>query len=216
MQFSYLEFQISENEKSALPIASFDFGGLYPKSDLHLNHGKRFRNNDDGGTSESFSAKARPESQFRVSGTVTYTANYCGGAAPSEEMLAEMRQPKPRFGQELLVRSGDFNSFGRLLARATTKGDGSFEFFLAPGDYCIVIAQKESADMVPKSSEYIHVDTECYNKWMATCDLSFRLADREISGLSLNLHQACFTNSYSTCVQWDGPMPPSAPRRDHE
>ena len=154
--------------------------------------------------------------KFRVSGTVTYTANYCGGAAPSEEMLAEMRQPKPRFGQELLVRSGDFNSFGRLLARATTKEDGSFEFFLAPGDYCIVIAQKESADMVPKSSEYIHVDTECYNKWMATCDLSFRLADREISGLSLNLHQACFTNSYSTCVQWDGPMPPSAPRRDHE
>ena len=154
--------------------------------------------------------------RFTVSGKVLYTSGYCGGAAPTPDMEAEAKLPKPRFGQELIVRTGETNTLNsRVLARTTTKEDGSFSFQLPPGEYCIVISQKENLAQMPKNSDYIQVDDDCYKKWMAQCDIGFMLRDRDVTDIKVILHQACFTNSYSTCVEWNGPLPPSAPRGDH-
>jgi hypothetical protein len=172
--------------------------------------------NPSGTTKSDPKISINDQKTFVVSGTVMYTKGYCGGAAPSPELQAEYKLPKPRFGQEVLVRTGETNNLGaRILARTTTKEDGSFTFDLPPGDYCIIIAQKESIDLIPTDGEYITVDKDCYKKWMEGCDASFRLRDRDVTGIKITLHEACFTSSYSKCVSWNGPLPPSAPRGDH-
>ena len=123
---------------------------------------------------------------------------------------------RPFFGQELIVRTGETNTENaRILARTSVKEDGTFSFSLPPGDYCIVIAQKEHADALPSDGEYITVDADCYRKWAHSCDASFKLRDRDVKDINLIFHEQCFTRSLNNCVQWHGPLPPSAPRGDH-
>jgi hypothetical protein len=80
-----------------------------------------------------------------VSGTVFYTASYCGGAAPSREMLDNAQKPHPLANYTLIARSGTTNRLGsNMVAKTTTDADGRFEFHLPRGTFCIVLGEKEA------------------------------------------------------------------------
>jgi hypothetical protein len=82
---------------------------------------------------------ARQDPQaLRVQGRVTQSASYCGGAAPPQELLAELHRPKPVTGELFAVRAGDQNlPDAPVVARFVPDADGSFELWLPPGVYCL-------------------------------------------------------------------------------
>ncbi len=153
--------------------------------------------------------------RFKVTGHFLVQGSYCGGAAPSPEMEAAAREPKPMSNQAFLIRKGKTNALGTdLVTRVRTDASGNFSVELTPGTYCMVLEEKESR----RSTEFLKtpfytIDTKCDDKWLSTCDVSFTVADKPVSGLRKTFEKKCQLATLSPCISWDGPLPPSAAPR---
>lgn len=152
---------------------------------------------------------------FGVSGHILIAGTYCGGAAPTPDIEAEARRPKPFANQSFLIREGKTNVLGaNMVTRVMTDAKGDFRVDLRPGTYCMVLAEKENVrDAGFFTQKYITVDKTCDSKWLTSCDLSFTVADKNISGLRLTFNKQCNLTSLSPCLTWTGPMPPAAAPR---
>jgi hypothetical protein len=147
---------------------------------------------------------------FEVSGYLMATSSYCGGAAPSQEILNAYYTPHGWQGQTLIVRRGAVNQPGKpLVQRAVTDAEGKFVFHLPAGQYCIALSEKE----LPRRAAFYNivnqpVDKACDDRWLQTCELTFEVVDKGIDSLKISIHQACFVSSHSPCVHYSGPLPP--------
>lgn len=155
---------------------------------------------------------------FTVSGNVLVTSPYCGGAAPTPDMVAAAKTPQPYANQGFLIRKGAVNAPGTaMVTRVRTDAKGTWSVQLAPGTYCMVLEEKENR-RTPEflATQYYEIDKKCDDKWLNGCELSFTVADKNISGLRLSLSRKCHINSFSPCIQWGGPLPSAAaPRKDN-
>lgn len=144
---------------------------------------------------------------FQIKGMVTSTADYCGGAAPSEEMLEGLRTPKPLANKVILVKYGSFNTEkSRVVKRIVTNANGEFSISLKKGyDYIFVEEWKGMPYKLPEDTEWIKWDTTCYKKWYETPDFTLR-KNKAIKGVKMNFHKSCFFNPY--CGAYSGPLPP--------
>ena len=178
--------------------------GTDPKTDAGNTGGGRVRDPNLANTK-----------MFKVTGNILVAGSYCGGAAPSKEMEEEARRPKPFANQGFLIRSGKMNALGTAMAtRTRTDANGTFNLELAPGSYCMVLEEKESAREAGfYTQKNMVVDKPCDQKWLNTCDISFTVADKNISGLRLTLNKKCLITSLSPCITWNGPLPPAAAPR---
>ena len=71
-----------------------------------------------------------------VGGTAGHDEQYCGGAAPSPEILRSLQRPLGC--AEFVVRAGSANLVSApIVARFATQADGKFSVALAPGVYCV-------------------------------------------------------------------------------
>ena len=152
---------------------------------------------------------------FKVTGHITIVKPYCGGAAPSKEILAESRKAQPYAKQALLVRKGKTNALSTgLVTRAVTDANGDFSLQLPDGDYCIVLVEKENARAADfNANGYMVIDEKCDSKWLTQCEMSFTVANKNVSGLRLGLEKKCMLNTMSPCITYDGPLPPAAAPR---
>lgn len=150
------------------------------------------------------------DTTFLVAGKVMVTEGYCGGMPPEPGVMEELQTPHPRPHLELLVRRGDKNIFGAgIVARCTTDAQGQFTMRLPRGEYCLVLAEKESGR--PREmykDECLHIDRGCDTQWLHRCDLSIRVEDTAVTALSMLLHEKCFISSFSPCITWTGPLVP--------
>src|SRR4051812_11044433 len=73
-----------------------------------------------------------------VSGKVTQTSSYCGGARPSEEMMEQYNKPKPYAGKIFYVRKGKENNKKAVVLKFISDSAGNFSFQLPAGSYCII------------------------------------------------------------------------------
>jgi hypothetical protein len=155
---------------------------------------------------------------FAVTGHILIQGSYCGGAAPSKEMEEEARRPKPYAKQPLLIREGKANALGTaMVTRTTTDANGDFKVDLPAGSYCLVLAEKErTRDAGFYNLTYMQVDKPCDTRWLNTCDITFTVADRPVSGLRLTLQKKCFIESLSPCITYTGPKPGSAAPKGRE
>jgi hypothetical protein len=152
---------------------------------------------------------------YTVTGHILVKGSYCGGAAPSQEILDRANAPQPFANQSFLIRNGKMNALGTaMVTRVMTDANGDFKVDLTPGTYCMVLAEKEN---VREPGFYKlqnqAVDKGCDTKWLNGCDLSFTVADKNVSGLRKTFDKKCFITSLSPCITWDGPLPPSAAPR---
>lgn len=153
---------------------------------------------------------ALPGPLFEVSGYLMGTSSYCGGAAPSQEILKAYSTPHGWPGQTLIVRRGTVNQPGKpLVQRAVTDAGGKFVFHLPAGQYCLAFGEKE----VPRPASFYNianqpVDKACDDRWLQTCELTFEVVDKGIDSLQISIHRPCFVTSHSPCVHYAGPMPP--------
>lgn len=159
-------------------------------------------------------ASVRP---VEVSGVVLEVREYCGGAAPAEEILAELRKKRPLAGKKLFVRPGEQNSPSPgVLTEFTSGADGRFSLRLPPGAYCIIEERRKNdwkkfldaankaaaADpSLPKPAE------SCLRDWWQQCDFVLRVGNQPLTGVEIISRTACAP----PCVFTNVALLPSSP-----
>lgn len=155
------------------------------------------------------------EKQYSVSGFVTHSNSYCGGARPSDEMLLEITSPKPLANVTYHVRKGILNDVNeKVLLSFTTDSEGKFRFQLPAGDYVIIGSNRLDSVYVKsvfkkfekETDSYSAADRNCLNKWLSESLFQFKIESDKIENINWDIHQACFTSD--PCVHYKGPYPP--------
>ena len=156
----------------------------------------------------------RKVKKYSVAGVITGTSNYCGGARPSDEMLADIATPKPIPNKKIYIKKGEINSFkNKILLTLITDSAGKFQAKLPPGKYLIVDGDKKDMtyynqllkEHKEQTKNFDAVDSTCLNEWYLKPDFTFEVKHTEIKNISVNYHKACFN---LPCIQFRGPYPP--------
>lgn len=162
------------------------------------------------GSFEGFGQKKTSAVTIRV----TQTAEYCGGAAPTDEMLAQLRTPMAFPGQKIYLRKGKENCLSKKAVELTADSTGFIFTHLEPGFYSVVGKDKSGKsyynDLLKRfskeSESYGKIDRECLKKWMQTPMMVIEVAEGK-NDFSVNFENRCPWNSVP-CVVYRGPFPP--------
>ena len=155
-----------------------------------------------------------PAQKVTISGTITQTHSYCGGAAPPRELIEELKTPKPLPGKKMYIIKGDTNTTGRdIILNFISDENGNFSFQLEPGLYSVLLEEQISAPDAKKyRTETQSIDESCYNKWWARpyylLTVEAGAKPTTIKGLNFNFHSRCFISSDVPCLEYEGPYPP--------
>ena len=147
-------------------------------------------------------------SLYKIEGSIKEVYDYCGGANPGEEALAEMAKPKPWANKKIFIKTGGQNLLkNKIIKEIVSDSHGNFSLSLPPGIYCIVEASKTQSLKFP-SDPYQSVDTACMKNQLSACDYSFTIKNKNISNILITYHHHC---AWTTpCVSYHGPLPPAA------
>jgi hypothetical protein len=148
---------------------------------------------------------------FNISGKVTQTSAYCGGAEPTEEMMNEYRKEKPYAGKTFYVRKGNTNTTKeKVILSFKANENGKFSFQLPPGTYSI-IQEAQVKEINPKSYNKkgsLQADATCLKNWWLKPYYILEIKDKDVTGLHFKFHHPCFISDDIPCIQYTGPMPP--------
>ncbi len=81
---------------------------------------------------------ALPSSCNLVQGTLTYTNRYCGGARPSEEMLAQYATPRNFTSTTIYLKR---NKGGKVIYKIVADKEGNFKKCIKPGKYFLYMSK---------------------------------------------------------------------------
>ena len=74
-----------------------------------------------------------------ISGTITTSGSYCGGVAPSKEILQKAQAKRPVGGFMVYVKKGTKNNLLSCIVDSTrTDSNGNYSFDLKPGKYILL------------------------------------------------------------------------------
>lgn len=158
----------------------------------------------------------KPKKLFKVSGTVTYTSDYCGGAPPSEDLIIQLSTPQPYPGKQLFIRSGSMNDVqNTVLHNITTDENGYFELELPPGEYCMVDEYRLNRDFIKRLysttnplENIVPGDSTCIEDWFNSCLINITVSESDIDSLDFNISRPCFRPEGVPCLMYTGPYPP--------
>lgn len=156
------------------------------------------------------STKAEQKKQ-RLSGKVTITYSYCGGAAPTEEMMTELAKPQPYVGKVFYVRKGNRNTLAsKIVTHFTTDSLGAFSVQLPAGTWSLIQEEqvKEINSSKYKNTASQQVDMDCLKKWWSEPYEIIEIKDSAITDLQFSFHRRCFIDSDLPCINYTGPYPP--------
>ena len=159
-------------------------------------------------TDKSKQAKTRSsKKKFKISGTVTQTHSYCGGARPTQEVLEQAATPRIYSGKKFYVIKGDTNTAAHQIVLSFTSDEqGNFSFLLPAGTYSIIQNDQASPLNVKKYiTETISADDKCLKKWWAKPYYVLQVKKSDIAGLKFEFHQRCFIQGDVPCLQYNGP-----------
>lgn len=126
---------------------------------------------------------------FRQSGLVTLeitqTDDYCGGAVPPEEILEEMRTPRPMPEQTIYISQVRKNS---LIALNVVEGKATAE--LKPGKYEVRTHSPEDVEAFLLKFRVGEDMTQCYRDWMGKVVAEFEIS-KDLSMVKFNVHKTC-------------------------
>lgn len=152
---------------------------------------------------------------YTVSGNITYTSDYCGGAYPSESMLLRLATPSPYPEKVLYIRKASHNDLDQpILYTLITDSLGNFSADLPTGNYCLIDEFRKDRTLLDKlnnkdSTNYLRVpDPKCLDDWFNNCLYGFTVSNYPIMTIQLNVHRACFRPEGVPCISYIGPMPP--------
>lgn len=146
---------------------------------------------------------------YAISGKVTQVFAYCGGAAPSEEMLERLAKPVAYAGKKFFIRLGKINRVNAKIIKSFTTGkNGEFSFRLAPGTYSIILEEQFNLIKVGDvANEFMQVDEKCLEEWWSKPFYLLKVKNKNISELNFNFHHQCFISFDIPCITYVGPQP---------
>lgn len=158
----------------------------------------------------SYITIAQTKQKYTVSGKVRHSFAYCGGAAPSEEMMAEFTKQKPYAGKTFYIRKGKTNNVkAKVILSFKADTAGNFSFQLPPGIYSIIQEpQVKKLNIKFYKKQHITADESCLKTWWEKPYYILEVKDKNINGLDFKFHHPCFISDDIPCLQYNGPMPP--------
>lgn len=151
--------------------------------------------------------------KITISGSVTQTYSYCGGAAPPDFLLEQLAEQKPFPNKNFHVIKGDTNTTShKIILSFTSDTAGNFSFQLEPGTYSILLdEQAYLPDAKKHKTQSQSIDEDCYKNWWAKPYYLLAVEESSktttIKGLNFNFHHRCFISSDIPCLQYNGPLP---------
>jgi hypothetical protein len=144
---------------------------------------------------------------YIITGVVTSTKTYCGGAAPSNDILQQYRTPQPIGGKLLYIKKGAENKKkAKIIGKFKSNADGTFTVKLPAGTYCIVEESKAQEFKAPADNKEHEWNKQCLLEAWAQCDYQLVVTNKNISEVKINYHTDCF---YSMpCCKYKGAFPP--------
>jgi hypothetical protein len=141
--------------------------------------------------------------------TITHHAPYCGGMAPSQDMLDRLVTPMSNTQYNLINL--------KTLEKTKVKTDslGILYLDLGIGSYAIQELFKDCTfseflqQNITTSGTYSQdLGSECYKKWWKSYLGEFTIISKdELQHLNLSESESCFTGR-NPCVMYTGPYPP--------
>ncbi len=96
---------------------------------------------------------------FLVKGTIEYNSNYCGGAAPPQELLDELAIYRNAVNEKYYIRKGNTNTpFTPVFSSFTTDSSGNYSVYLPIGNYAVISQEKynmEQGEISDSSCTYL-------------------------------------------------------------
>lgn len=150
------------------------------------------------------------QTKYIVSGKVTQTFTYCGGAMPTQEILDKLATPIPFPKKNFYIRKGNMNTEkAAIIMEFMTDENGNFSLQLAPGIYSIIQeAQAKPLNLKDYLKENIKVDDDCLKAWWAKPYYLLEIKNDDITELNFTFHHPCFISGEIPCMRYTGPMPP--------
>jgi hypothetical protein len=165
-----------------------------------------------------FISATQTKKLYNVSISLTTTSQYCGGAAPSREMIEELSRPVPDVAKKMILKRGIANDSKSVFIKEFTANDTGYLFMKLPaGKYFLIIEDKKDKtfynDILKnhkvKTEQNEAVDIACLNKWYLTPDFSFEVkANQSKQKFTYNTHHNCNYGGNKPCVLYTGPLPP--------
>lgn len=118
--------------------------------------------------------------QYAVTLQLTKTESYCGGAAPPEFLLKELRTPKPYDGNTLYVFDVEDKCIDSISKSAT---DSIFKFPMVAGTYKLRYVN------VLSDEKYTTDREDCLSQWKQRVMAEFEV--RSDTSLTVNVHFDC-------------------------
>lgn len=147
---------------------------------------------------------------FTLSGKILLVESYCGGAAPSKELLDEIRNPKPCLEKYFFIKKGDANSAKNpVIDVINVDSTGQFSFQLKQGSYCIIQdfqTKPINLEKYKTGNNFEYQGDDCMRKYWADCYQTIELKEN-INDLIITVYKKCFGDG-NPCMIYTGPMPP--------
>ncbi len=150
------------------------------------------------------------ESSKNIKGSVMFTYDYCGGAAPSDEMIKRLRTPRAISNYTLYIKAGVKNNDTPILDSSNCNEQGQFSFKVKPGKYVILTPdQIKTFSTKNYTSKYLQVDDEqCLKQWWEDGLHKVNVANDNVTLADTILHQRCNGLGLVPCMSFTGPLPP--------
>jgi hypothetical protein len=147
----------------------------------------------------------------KISGTITTSGSYCGGVAPSNEMLQDAQAKRPMSGFMVYVKKGDENKLSSCIVDSTcTDAKGSYSFDLRPGKYVLLQKEQLNKDVYKtyEASKFLQVDADCMKLWWEKGLSNITVENENIDNLNFHFQKRCFVPLSIPCLRYSGPYPP--------
>ncbi|MBI3233168.1 MAG: hypothetical protein HYZ42_03880 [Bacteroidetes bacterium] len=156
----------------------------------------------------SLSFKVSPTYIF--SGRITYTQDYCGGAAPPQDLIEKLKTPKPLANKKIYFKKGRVNGLNKTrIGYFTTDSLGRFNIKLTASDYVFFDESKlrweEEHDMT--ESVNMTIDYKCLLDKHMKGDFTIKKTQKNLKDYAFNYHYPCAYNL--PCIEYHGPYPPA-------
>ncbi len=150
--------------------------------------------------------------KFEVHGYMETLGSYCGGAAPSREMMEEMSKPKPSAGVKVYFRKGKVNDLSQPIVDSLVVDDqGNYSINLPNGDFVMLLPEMRDSSAIKswraKDSKTRIASEECVRNWFRKGIIAFNVMDGSLSVATITLEKPCLLPLGSSCLRWEGPRP---------
>lgn len=147
---------------------------------------------------------------FALTGKILIVESYCGGAAPSRDLLETIRKPKPCLEKHFFLKKGDANSAKNpVIDVINVDSTGSFSMQLKQGTYCILQdfqTKPLQLENYKTGNNYDYQGDDCMRKYWADCYQTIELKEN-INDFIITVYKKCFGDG-NPCMIYTGPMPP--------